>query len=496
MSFLKVQPHIVRTYAISALTAICGLQYGVDTGSIGSIISMKSFIAEIGELSDANSGIFVASVLFAASGATLVSGDLADRFSRRRSISVGAALMCLGALISASAHSLVVLFVARVIYGLGIGSTFALSTLYLCEIAQPSLRGVIGCMPQLFTAGGVAVGYFIAFGSSRLNSTLSWRTPFVVQCCTALILFVGSLFIPYSPRWLAEHGRAQEAREVLVWLRENEEVAQVELDEILKSKNERALLNQTTSILDAFRPPYARRTVLCLYLMAAQQTTGVDFILYYAPKLFRQAGFDGQLSAFLSSAVVGLLCFVMTLPGQIFLDRMGRKMPLVIGGTVMSLCFFLIGAINASGHVSSPGVKWVIMFAIYTFISAFSLTWGCVLKVMVSEILPTHIRARTSSMSQFSNWSINSVVALTAPAFLGASTSAPYMLYASLTLLASLVCAAMLPDTSNLSLEEIDRRFDEDSKKVKVFAWATGRAAPNGDGSVRSEHALRMRVRA
>ncbi|CAD6973192.1 unnamed protein product [Tilletia controversa] len=500
-----MQPHLVRVFTTSAIVALCGFQYGADTGSIGSIIEMDEFISQIGRLSDAQQGIFVASVLFSASLATLVSGHLADAFSRKQSLKVGAGFMCVGALLSACAQDMATLYAARALYGIGIGSTFAISTLYLCEIAPPAQRGVIGCMPQLYCATGVACGFFIAFGSSRLHSSFAFRTPFIVQTATAFLLFVGCFFIPYSPRWLAEHGRTDEARSVLVQLRESEAIAQLEIDDILKSKAERVLLNQRINFLDAFRPPYSRRTWLTLYLMASQQTTGVDFMLYYAPRLFTQAGFKGETSTFLASAVVGLLCMVSTVPGQIFLDRMGRKMPLVIGALVMSTCFFVIGGINAAGHAGSPGVKWVIMFSIYTFIIAFSITWGCVLKVMVSEILPTHIRARTSSLSQFSNWSVNSVVTLTAPAFLRASNSAPYMLYALLTLIASLVCAAMLPDTANLSLEEIDRRFDEDSKKVRVFGWASGRrgasaAAGTASGSAAGgqsniERALRMRVR-
>ncbi|KAE8244601.1 hypothetical protein A4X13_0g6451 [Tilletia indica] len=498
-----MEPHLIRVYTISAIVAICGFQYGVDTGSIGSIIEMDQFISTIGRLSDAQQGVFVASILFAASFATLASGHLADVFSRRQSLKAGAAFMLLGALLSASAQNMETLYAARALYGIGIGSTFAISTLYLCEIAPPSQRGAIGCMPQLYCASGVAFGFFIAFGSSRLQSSYAFRTPFIVQTITAFLLLIGCFFIPYSPRWLAEHGRTDEARHVLLQLRESEAVAQAELDGILKSKQERVLLNQRISFLDAFRPPYSRRTWLTLYLMASQQTTGVDMALYFAPKLFAQAGFKGETSKFLASAVIGLLCMVATIPGQIYLDRMGRKMPLVIGAVIMSLSFFVIGGINASGHTGSPGAKWVIMFSIYTFIIAFSITWGCVLKVMVSEILPTHIRARTSSLSQFSNWMVNSVVTLTAPAFLRASTSAPYMLYALLTLLAALVSAAMLPDTANMSLEEIDRRFDEDSKNVRVFGRASDRRAqPAGTASSSASggqnnllNALRMRVR-
>jgi len=166
----------------------------------------------------------------------------------------------------------------------------------LCELAPPSKRGVVGCTPQLFTASGVAIGFFLAFGSSLIFSSLSWRTPFIVQAFTAACLLAGSFFIPFSPRWLAEQGRTDEARAVLVQMRESDHVAKAELDENLKSKAERLVLSDRTSFLDAFRPPYARRTWLTLYLMASQQTTGIDFALYYAPRLFAQAGFGPRSS--------------------------------------------------------------------------------------------------------------------------------------------------------------------------------------------------------
>ncbi|KAL9937559.1 hypothetical protein V8E36_003968 [Tilletia maclaganii] len=406
-----MSPHFMRP-ASTTISVIAGLQYGLDTGSIGSIIEMDAFKADIGVFSNAQQGVFVAVILFSASVATLASGHLADAFSRKQSLKLGAAFMCLGALISASAQNMATLHVARVLYGFGIGD--------LCELAPPSKRGVVGCTPQLFTASGVAIGFFLAFGSSRIFSSLSWRTPFIVQAFTAACLLAGSFFIPFSPRWLAEQGRTDEARAVLVQMRESDHVAKAELDENLKSKAERLVLSDRTSFLDAFRPPYARRTWLTLYLMASQQTTGIDFALYYAPRLFAQAGFGPRT--------------------------------LVIGGVVMAASFFVIGFINASGHSGAPGsMKWAI------------------------------IRARTSSLSQMFNWDDqfhrSPHSALLPPRL---HRSAPTSSVPTLTLAASLVCAAMLPDTANLSLEEIDRRFDEDSRNGQGVWVGVGAAAGPG----------------
>src|SRR5271155_3680926 len=206
-------------YLIALLTSLSGLLYGLDTGSIGPITEMPQFRASVGEISDITQGIYVSSILLFAALSSLVNGYLADRFSRKYTILLGAILATLGATISSAVSSLPVLFVARAIYGLGIGLSFSTTTVYMVEIAPASQRGLLSCMTQLLVTIGIAAAYFTAYASVELEGSIAWRVTFIVQACVGVVLASGIFFIPFSPRWLTQKGREGEALETLRKLR-------------------------------------------------------------------------------------------------------------------------------------------------------------------------------------------------------------------------------------------------------------------------------------
>src|SRR5271170_7637881 len=217
-------PHPVKhvnfaIYLIALLTSLSGLLYGLDTGSIGPITEMPQFRASVGEFSDITQGIYVSSILLFAALSSFANGYLADRFSRKYTILLGAILATLGAVISSSVSNLAVLFVARAIYGLGIGLGFSTTTVYMVEIAPASQRGLLSCMTQLLVTIGIAAAYFTAYASVQLEGSIAWRIPFIVQACVGVVLAFGLFFVPFSPRWLMQKGREVEALETLRKLR-------------------------------------------------------------------------------------------------------------------------------------------------------------------------------------------------------------------------------------------------------------------------------------
>ena len=206
-------------YLIALLTSLSGLLYGLDTGSIGPITEMPQFRESVGEISDITQGVYVSSILLFAALSSIANGYLADRFSRKYTILLGALLATLGAVISSAVSNLAVLFVARAIYGLGIGLGFSTTTVYMVEIAPASQRGLLSCMTQLLITIGIAAAYFTAYASVELSGSIAWRVPFMVQACVGVILASGIFFIPFSPRWLMQKGRETEALETLRKLR-------------------------------------------------------------------------------------------------------------------------------------------------------------------------------------------------------------------------------------------------------------------------------------
>lgn len=247
-------------YWISLHTSLAGLLYGLDTGSIGPITEMPQFRKSVGEISDLTQGLYVSSILLFAALSSVANGYLADRFSRKYTIFLGAILASLGAILSSSIPNLVVLFVARAIYGIGIGLGFSTTTVYLVEIAPASQRGLFGCMTQLLLTFGIAAAYFIAYASYTFSGSIAWRTPFIVQACVAIALAIGLFFVPFSPRWLMQKGREAEALTTLRKLR-NVEVTDVngmmnvnrELAEIRNDIQFDQRVRQSTSYMEIFR---------------------------------------------------------------------------------------------------------------------------------------------------------------------------------------------------------------------------------------------------
>ncbi|KKK15494.1 hypothetical protein P175DRAFT_0429562 [Aspergillus ochraceoroseus IBT 24754] len=452
-------------FLIAGHVSLTGLLYGLDTGSIGVITQMDQFRDSIGHLSSTQQGIYVACILLSSSVSSLTSGHVSDRISRKYGILLGAIISLMGTIISACSPNFASLIVARLITGVGMGQAISVTTVYLVEIAPASIRGVTACFLQLYVVFGIMTGYFIAFGSHNIPGSLSWRLPFVIQAIVAVVLLVGIIFVPFSPRWLVQVGRIGDAHRVLSKVRPLSAV-EGELHEIQQSMDPEKL-QATASFKEIFNHKYRSRTALGIFLMSFQQLTGIDVVLYYAPILFQQAGFTSQRASFLSSGITGIVMLLCTIPAQIWVDRWGRRMPLIIGGTAMAACFIIIGSLYAKyGYttadeviLASDSAQWAVIILIYIFVANFSWSWAVVGKIYASEIIPTRLRAKVCAVELLANWIVNFIVTLTAPLFLHSSPSGPYFLYGFSTVVAVGVCVLM-PETKGHSLEHIENIFE------------------------------------
>ncbi|KAI5980602.1 general substrate transporter [Pisolithus marmoratus] len=199
---------------------------------------------------------------------------------------------------------------------------------------------------------------------------------------------------------------------------------------------------------------------------------GIDAVLYYAPILFSQAGFSSQRASFLASGVSGIVNLLCTIPAQLWMDKWGRKFPLVGGGIAMTLCYLGIGTLyaiygekaNGEVHINGKAPQWAVIALIYICIGNFAWSWAVVFKIYACEIMPTRLRAKACALQQLANWLVNFAVTLTAPMFLRASPSGPYFLFCSAAFFVSVVCYLFMPETKEKSLEEIEELFE---KKMK-----------------------------
>jgi DNA-directed RNA polymerase III subunit RPC2 len=359
------------------------------------------------------------------------------------------------------------------------------------------------------------IGFFTCYGTSRMNSSLGWRTPFIILTCFALVFAVASaLWLVPSPRWLILRGRHAEvsaAWDVLGVGHTEREKTEIELqatgvraqssadspDSVRPrdaSPTRNSDLTTTHSFFDVFARDVRWRTGLSVFLLGMQQFSGIDGVLYvssfnrlsvsfapqpidyvkYAPLLFKQAGLASSETSFLASAVSAIVIFVVSIPALIFSDKWGRRQSTIYGGLGLSVTMFLIGGLYAGNAVhshSGPG-RWIVILSIYIFVATFCISWAVGLRIYAAECQPQRTRASATNLAHGSNWLTNFLVALTTPILLAKSSFGAYFLFGGCTLFTAVVCFVFMPETKGKSLDEIESAFQ---RKTKGFPGLSAR---------------------
>ncbi|KAJ7688666.1 general substrate transporter [Mycena rosella] len=460
---LKVKRTGIPPYVWPALfTALGGFLWGFDTGSIGPITVMSQFENQFGSISAIVQGLLVSSIIATAALSSMGSGALSDRISRTYTISLGAFVFSVGAVIACSAKALPQLFVGRCITGFGQGIFISSITVYVMEICPPSKRGRTMTIVQLFNTVGVAAGYFTCFGTVKYADSFSWRFPLGLQAVVAIVLAIGTPFFPHSPHWLLSVNRPRDAEAATLKLG-------LQLTEIRKEDEAAAgaqVVQQTfkQQAKELWAKDVRFRTLFGMFLMGMQQAhqaCGIDAVLYYAPVLFHQAGLSTTSASFLASGVSGIVMVVLTAGSLFFQDKWARRTQMIGGGSVIAGCMLTMGSLYASDAAQTAAGKRTLIALIYIFIAAFISSWAVVIRVIASEIQPKRTRAPATSLAQCFSWAVNWVIAFSTPLFLTRSSSGPYFMFGVCSLLTVLVCLVFQPETKGLSLDALDQGFQE-----------------------------------
>ncbi|KAL2821747.1 hypothetical protein BDW59DRAFT_174098 [Aspergillus cavernicola] len=445
----------------------------MDTGIIGPVTVMDSFVKQFGNQSATVHGLLVSSILIPAAISSFFAGYLADKLGRPKAISIGVLIFGLGAALEAASVHVSMFVVGRCVEGIGEGLYLGTLVVYICEISPPGVRGALTTGPQLLITLGLVIGFFTCYGTARIQSSMSWRTPFLILAClSALFSMASIMWLVPSPRWLTVHGRRTEANAVWDLLgvshaeREKSEIEQ-DRGSIIQDPVSQdvavtniASMHTTVSVqargrpvkhklFDIFSKDVRARTALAVFLMGMQQLSGIDGVLYYAPLLFEQAGLASADASFFASGVSALVIFAVTIPALIWADKWGRRHSIIYGGIGISLTMFLMGALYAGNavHSSSGAGRWVVIVSIYIFAVVFSLSWGVGIKIYAAEIQPQRTRASATSLAHGSNWAANFLVALTTPILLSKSSFGAYFLFAGCSLITAVVCVFWMPET-------------------------------------------------
>lgn len=431
--------------------ALGGLLFGYDTGVIAGAIL---FINEDLGLSPFTSGLVVSSLLVGAMIGAAFAGPIADATGRRKLVLVAAIIFAVGAIGAALATSASLLILFRFVLGLAVGAASLIVPLYLAEVAPTEIRGAVASLNQLMIVTGILVAYI---ANSALAGAEAWRWMIALAVIPSLLLFLGMLFMPETPRWLVSKDRDEEAREVLRRTRD-EAAVEAEMSDIKRVES------QEEGGLGELLASWVRPALLVgMGLAIFQQIIGINTIIYYAPTTLTNVGF-GNSAAILANAGIGVINVTMTLVAIRFIDRVGRKPLLLLGAAGMALSLAILGLTSLllpePSGVSLVGIITLVCLAL--FIAAFAVSWGPIVWVMLGEIFPLKVRGSAMAVATVLLWGANFVVSLSFPVLLEAlGIGWLFLGYSLIGLAALFFVRSFVTETKGRSLEKIESDLRE-----------------------------------
>ena len=434
-------------YAV-AVAALGGLLFGYDTGVIsGAILFIKSQFS----LSSTMEEIVVSAVLVGAVFGATLGGALTDRFGRRSLILVAGAIFAISSLGTALAPTVPWLIAGRVVSGIAIGIASFISPMYIAELVPARVRGALVAVNMLAITTGIVTAYLTDYA---LTDIKGWRYMFGLGAIPAIGLLVGMWRLPDSPRWLIGKSRIDQAKKVLLLLRTPEEVGP-EVTDIQQSMTKQNGDWKT----ELFRPSLRMPLLVGIGLALFQQLSGINTVIYYAPTIFKFAGFKSSGASILGAVGLGVVMLCMHVVAIFLLDRVGRK-PLLLVGVAGQIAGLAILAAAFQFKQLSGFVGDIAVGGLVVYVACFAFGLGPVFWLIISEIYPLAVRGAAMSAATVANWGMNLVVAvtfLTLVKVLGHAST--FMLYGVITVGAWFLIYKLVPETKGKTLEQIEEHW-------------------------------------
>ncbi len=429
----------------SIIVAMAGFLFGFDTVVIS---GADKKLQVLWGSSDAFHGtVVMAMALWGTVIGAIFGGIPADKWGRKKTLIVIGILYTVSALGSALANDPYIFAVFRFLGGLGVGASTIAAPAYVSEIAPAKDRGRLVALYQF----NIVFGILIAFLSNYLLNGIgdnAWRWMLGVEAIPAVIYTVLVFTIPASPRWLLLNGREEDASKTLALLYPKQHVTE-KIEEI---RNAQKIHKGHTE--NIFIKKYRFPLTLAFLIAFFNQFSGINAFLYYAPRIFQEAGL-GESTALLSSIGIGLVNLVFTLIGLALIDRLGRKVLMYICsfGYIISLSLVALAFFNGWTGMSVP-------IFLFLFIAAHAIGQGTVIWVFISEIFPNHLRASGQAFGSSTHWVLAAVIPSLIP-FLFAKIGAGvvFAFFAFMMVLQLLFVIFMMPETKGVSLEELEEKM-------------------------------------
>jgi SP family arabinose:H+ symporter-like MFS transporter len=449
----KAQPSSAFVIKISVVAALGGLLFGYDTAVIAGAIGP---LTTKFDLSPAMVGWAVSSAIWGCVFGAMTAGYMSDRWGRKKILIITAVLFTISAIGSAIPSTLFAFVFARFIGGLGIGAASMLSPLYIAEIAPSNKRGRLVTLYQLAIVMGINLIYFVnmqiaAAGDEAWNIEVGWRYMLGSGTLPALLFLVLLFFVPESPRWLIKRNKNKDALDTLERVNGTDKANEI-FDEIKSTLHE-----ESGTVRELFAPGLRRAMSIGIMLALFSQITGINAIIYYAPEIFKSAGFASG-SALAQTFLIGIVNTIFTFVALWLIDIAGRKKLLLWGVTGMIICLLGTGLCFYLDIIS--GV-WLLIF-ILGYIACFASSLGPIPWVIMSEIFPTKIRGIAMSIATLVLWIGVVLITQLTPMLLesvgGAFTFWLFMINAIILLIFTWF---KIPETKNRTLEEIEKSWKQ-----------------------------------
>ncbi|KYH13764.1 sugar porter family MFS transporter [Staphylococcus kloosii] len=434
--------------------AFGGILFGYD---IGVMTGALPFLKEDWNIDNGMIiGLITSSVMLGAIFGGILAGRVSDKLGRRKMILISAIIFVVGSILSGIAphDGNYFLIISRVILGIAVGASSALVPAYMSEMAPAKYRGQLSGINQTMIVSGMLISYIVDYFLRELPIEIGWRLMLSIAAIPALILYLGVLKLPESPRFLIKKGKFEEAKTVLTHIRNNQDVEK-EYNEI---KNTIQLENKTLtnhSLATLFNGKYKYLVVAGLGVAAFQQFQGANAIFYYIPLIVEQATGKTASSALMWPIIQGIILVLGSLLFIAIADKFKRRTLLMIGGFVMGLSFILPAIIHIFAPSTNP-ILIVVFLSIY--VAFYSFTWAPLTWVIVGEIFPLAIRGLASGTASSLNWIGSFLVGLLFPVMTAYfSQQLVFAIFGIICLIGVLFVKICLPESKGRTLEEIEK---------------------------------------
>ncbi|ANW95645.1 MFS transporter [Wenyingzhuangia fucanilytica] len=428
----------------SITAALAGFLFGFDTVVIS---GADKKLQLLWNTSDAFHGsVVMAMALWGTVIGALLGGIPTNKIGRKHTLLIIGIFYAVSAIGSGMANDPITFAVFRFIGGLGVGVSTIAAPTYISEIAPAKDRGRLVSLYQF----NIVFGILVAFLSNYLLNDISendWRWMVGVEAIPAVVYILFVFTIPQSPRWLISKGRINEAKTILNTIDPNQDV-----EKIIQGINNS---NDNLKHENIFMKKYRFPLILAFLMAFFNQLSGINAFLYYAPRIFEEAGL-GERTALLSSIGVGITNMIFTLLGVFLIDKLGRKTLMYFGsiGYIISL-----GLVSAAFYLGWTGMAVPIF--LFLFIASHAIGQGAVIWVFISEIFPNHLRASGQAFGSSTHWVLAAIIPSLIPFLFSSIGAGTVFLIFTIAMVFQLIFVKfMMPETKGITLEKLSQKLE------------------------------------